>query len=594
MRVSLSYHVAAPFGATQTVVTVMLSFYTRTACCTAVAVTNGTRELEVYECAGCSDGFMMQRSAEPYQLQNPGCVDTATQNSQGNGCNIYTYDSEDPYSSKCFDPYYDDNDFTASTDCCACQEVACPAHVQLPNPGSCEDWIEWDASVVGGRSSYSNLGGLGPDTTKPREIMYYGAMQLSNEDYVDVVLTNLSTYAGNPAKNTVSGKMANLHLKMGYAVNFKAEFVHGNTFCPATPILPKITFCDIDGDSGRQEIITVYGAIAVYTTDYGNLDYNLDLYQAGSSLTTTLTSSTTIIQTQVAGRTARKYSSSSGVPFDLRITAMQDSLSGDNPSDPNDLINYTKNGVTTDQSKRCVMVEFHNTSEFIFSGEITGSTMNALQGRNVIMSGTSKFFTSDESTPCMEGGTRAPTPSPTPEVLVSGIGDPHLTNMHGEHFDIYLPGVVTLLQLPQKARPDNALLTVEADAKPVGDVCSVFFQAVNISGSWTNQSTPIQFLANPQGTPRDMNWKQWMRFGTVDLKVVYRNKGFGYLNVHAKLLGHFGYGVGGLLGSDDNAVAKARPRQCMHHHHAVLVRSVPQTAPATWGEDDVSDAASYE
>jgi hypothetical protein len=167
--------------------------------------------------------------------------------------------------------------------------------------------------------------------------------------------------------------------------------------------------------------------------------------------------------------------------------------------------------------------------------------------------------------------------------------------MRGEHFDIYQPGVVTLLQLPQKAQPNTTLLIVEADAKRVNDVCTLYFQAVSISGSWTNQSTPIQFLANPRGAPVGMNWKQWMRFGTVDLKVVYRNKGIGHLNVHARLVGRFGSPVGGLLGSDDYAAAKTRPRECTRHkHESVLAWSVAGKAPTmTLDESDVSDLVSY-
>jgi hypothetical protein len=158
--------------------------------------------------------------------------------------------------------------------------------------------------------------------------------------------------------------------------------------------------------------------------------------------------------------------------------------------------------------------------------------------------------------------------------VVSGVGDPHLSNMRGEHFDIFQTGIVPLLQLPRRAMLENTLLLLEANAKRMGDVCSVYFQSVTISGIWTNQSEPIQFFANPHGDPRGMKWKEWRRFGTVELKIVRQIKGIDYINVYAKLSGLAGYAVGGLLGSDDHKAMSTRPRQCSHRHAAALVSSI--------------------
>lgn len=173
--------------------------------------------------------------------------------------------------------------------------------------------------------------------------------------------------------------------------------------------------------------------------------------------------------------------------------------------------------------------------------------------------------------------TAAPTPAPTAAptaTIVSGIGDPHLSNIHGEHFDIFQPGVLTLLQLPRLAEPASTVLRVEADARRMGDQCTVYFQVVTISGTWTNRSEPIQFLANVHGAPRGMRWKQWMRFGTVDLKVTHRIKGVEYLNVYAKNVDRAGLTVGGLLGVDDHAAVAARPRQCTKRRQAHLLQSI--------------------
>jgi hypothetical protein len=181
-----------------------------------------------------------------------------------------------------------------------------------------------------------------------------------------------------------------------------------------------------------------------------------------------------------------------------------------------------------------------------------------------------------ETAPICKASTATPSPTSGPD-MVSGIGDPHLTNIAGEHFDIYQPGSLTLMHLPRHADSANTLLLVLADAMRMGSVCSVYFQVVTISGLWTNQSSKIRFFASargtPSGTPSGTDNKQWMRFGTVDLKVTRHKKGIDYLNVHARNVGHTGYAVGGLLGSDNHAFVATRPRECTHKHTAVLSRS---------------------
>jgi hypothetical protein len=165
------------------------------------------------------------------------------------------------------------------------------------------------------------------------------------------------------------------------------------------------------------------------------------------------------------------------------------------------------------------------------------------------------------------------------QTVVSGVGDPHLSNLRGERFDIYQPGIVPLLRLPRRAEPEGTLLLLEASAKRAGDVCSVYFQSVAISGRWTNQSEPIEFFANSHGAPMGMKWKEWKRFGTVELKMVRRTKGVEHVDVYAKLSGVAEYAVGGLLGSDDHKAMSTRPRQCSHRHAAALVSSIAAASP---------------
>jgi len=166
-----------------------------------------------------------------------------------------------------------------------------------------------------------------------------------------------------------------------------------------------------------------------------------------------------------------------------------------------------------------------------------------------------------------------PTPAPTPELPpnsgpnigpVSGVGDPHLTNMYGERFDVYGTGVIILLQIPRWVGPQGTLLHLEADARRMGGACSdVYFQTVRITGTWVNQSDGLIFFAKSDDKPRRMTWT---RFGRIDLKVVSgrTRQGLDYLNVYARKLGNAKHPVGGLLGGDTDTVATTPDQSCSH------------------------------
>ncbi|CAK0852786.1 unnamed protein product [Prorocentrum cordatum] len=194
----------------------------------------------------------------------------------------------------------------------------------------------------------------------------------------------------------------------------------------------------------------------------------------------------------------------------------------------------------------------------------------------------------------------------------SGFGDPHLTNMHGEHFDLYkqgvwghrpytdadpnqatswaqvwsMPtpvprtgswatttvlcrrvygwrppqGVHTLIEVPRRARPEDVLLRVDADALRLGAACEdLYFEVVNITGRWTRLDGGLQFFAQSGADNRS-----WTQFGEVYLKVVrgHTASGIVYLNVFVKRLGRVSYPVGGLLGEDDHMAAATPGPEC--------------------------------
>jgi len=152
--------------------------------------------------------------------------------------------------------------------------------------------------------------------------------------------------------------------------------------------------------------------------------------------------------------------------------------------------------------------------------------------------------------------------------------NPHFTNMYGEQFNVYETGDIRLLKVPPGGAVGDTLLLVDAWAAHLGDdTCSVYLQNVTISGTWTTQTEPLLFVAQPHGSPKVMRFKQWIRFGGVDIKVVRSSEGPEYLNVYAKPVPGNGYGIGGLLGSDDHFAVARRPRDCSRRQALEYVAS---------------------
>jgi len=153
---------------------------------------------------------------------------------------------------------------------------------------------------------------------------------------------------------------------------------------------------------------------------------------------------------------------------------------------------------------------------------------------------------------------------PTTGTDASAMGDPHLQNIHGERFDLMKPSKVVLIQVPRGQPVENALLTVEADARRLGLQCAdIYFQSLNVTGAWADKvrAGGLTFTA---GGARDetLQIPGWTRFGPLQLKVVHgrTSQGTEYLNFYVKHLREAGADVGGLLGEDDYTEA-ARPEE---------------------------------
>jgi len=181
-------------------------------------------------------------------------------------------------------------------------------------------------------------------------------------------------------------------------------------------------------------------------------------------------------------------------------------------------------------------------------------------GNGNTISGSTFTIASSVPTP---SPTPAPTPAPTP---VSAVGDPHLTNIHGEKFDLMKPGKHRLIHIPRMSVQKKVLLRVDAEAQRVGGQCAdIYFQELNITGAWADATKAGGFRYRARDVAPQKN-AHWARFGHVQLKVAHGHTrdGVKYLNLYVKSLNRAGFPVGGLLGEDDHSEEEAAPAACTH------------------------------
>jgi hypothetical protein len=133
-------------------------------------------------------------------------------------------------------------------------------------------------------------------------------------------------------------------------------------------------------------------------------------------------------------------------------------------------------------------------------------------------------------------------------------GDPHLQNVLGQRFDLMVPGVHTLINIPRGAADWESMLRISADAQDMGAHCGdLYFQALNVTGQWLEASGlgALHFrAADAQRTGE----AQWMTLGKADIKVVHgiTTAGVTYLNILLRNLKKSGLAIGGLLGEDSH------------------------------------------
>lgn len=143
-------------------------------------------------------------------------------------------------------------------------------------------------------------------------------------------------------------------------------------------------------------------------------------------------------------------------------------------------------------------------------------------------------------------------------------GDPHLQNMFGQRFDLMMPGIHTLINIPRGEPEHKVKLRITADAQRVKEdaTCGeLYFQALNMTGDWIDQRGPLYFRA---GHAHYNGEAKWMTIGQVDVKVVHgvTLAGIAYLNLMIRHLRTSGFAIGGLLGEDSHDLQATPSSQC--------------------------------
>jgi len=160
------------------------------------------------------------------------------------------------------------------------------------------------------------------------------------------------------------------------------------------------------------------------------------------------------------------------------------------------------------------------------------------------------------------------------KAAAKAYGDPHMTNILGQRFDLVQPGDHTLLQIPRAASQSETLLRVAAQVRRVGANCQdMYIVKVNVTGNWAEKSSSGSPHFEAGIAQHELDGK-WLHFGPVDLKVAQGKTlgGTPYLNFFVRNLAKTDYRVGGLLGEDSHD-RESTPGEKCHHVMSLLSQS---------------------
>ena len=221
--------------------------------------------------------------------------------------------------------------------------------------------------------AYSNIGGLGPDTSAARALRLDNVGTNLDGSRLDLLVTNRSRYRVNNAPlNGIEGAFGRINVYIGTSVDLTMTFVAGGTDEPVTLDYVMLTFYDFDQGLQNTEVITMK-----------------------SFQTYTLTSDTEIIP--------------AGDVYSSTFTASVYGDGDDNPSDPKAL--------TSAQARRSVAFTFSTVSsiELTFDSQGLGNG-----GRNFLFAGESFLLPGCPMPPAPP----SPPPPPPPGLPAPPPGPP--------------------------------------------------------------------------------------------------------------------------------------------------------------------------
>jgi len=259
----------------------------------------------------------------------------------------------------------------------------------------------------------------------------------------------------------LNGMVPQINLKYGNIVDLEWSFVKSQDDSPVNVSSTHITFCDID-NSGRG----VGDEEKMYFT-------NVEEYYVASDFEFTI--------------------NDSAFPEMVTVCSSEKGHFCDNPTNLDNLGVITCGGGTVDQSKRCVMLEFHDVQVIRMQFEVLGS---GDRGRNFLFGGASAFFMTTTTTTTTVPKT---TPPATTTLGASATEDPHVANLRGERFNINQPGGYVMFRMPQN-REDPALIELRSAVRPdEGSSCGLYMRHATLTGDWL-QGKKIEIRARQRNS----------------------------------------------------------------------------------------------
>jgi len=188
--------------------------------------------------------------------------------------------------------------------------------------------------------------------------------------------------------------------------------------------------------------------------------------------------------------------------------------------------------------------------------------------------------------------TPSPTPAPTP-VPAGANGDPHCTNMNGEHFEVYKRGKINMVTIPQGKDVSEADFSIQVVVTPTWwKKCAASFISLAVimreSSCEKISIRPgeglmpaVEIIPNGEKTCKQQSSVENQGADTVIVKAGQRQVKFWQTTKYDKYLNMEVYGlanetekVGGILGLDEHDEESEVPEECKDRKQNVQTASI--------------------